>query len=557
MLKSLQINNYALINQIYIDFDEKLNIITGETGAGKSILVGALALVLGSRADSKHILNKSKKTIVEAVFLDYDSKIDSILIEKEFDVDDELVLRREINTSGKSRAFINDTPATLQTIQLLTGYLLDLNRQHEIRDIVDKDFHYKMVDSIAGIEKPVALYQSKYKTFLSKQSALKKLKEKIRAEIKEQEFNLFQYNELKALQVIEGEIEELDASIKGAKMTEEINHTFDYSNEILSNGEQTLDRIMIDLGQAWKKIAKVNPNFNSIYDHIQNIQEDIRELANTIDLAKDQNSGNIENLQEKENRLNLINNLLYKHQLHDETGLIDLMETLSNNLNTSEADQKMAIKLESEIEKLLRELESEAIKISKSRTSIFANLEMQVNEQLSNLSMEHASIKVFNEKRDKVNVYGIDNLEVLFSPNKGSEFNSIKKVASGGESARLMLCVKSTIANATELPTMIFDEIDTGVSGDVAGKMGKTLSKMGEKHQVIVITHLPQVAAKGKKHFFVYKEISEGKTISKMEVLNKEGRVTEIAKMLSGKPPSTSAIANAKDLLKLKSSSNK
>ncbi len=550
MLRSLHITNYALIEKIEIVFNHQLNIITGETGAGKSIIIGALALVLGSRTDSKHILNKDKKTIVEAIFTEYDHTIKGILEQEDLDQEDELTLRREISVSGKSRAFINDTPVTLHTLQKLTVHLIDLNRQHEIRDIVDKEFHYKMIDALAGIEQKTKNYKASYKSYLAKQNDLKVLQEKIGAELKERDFIMFQFNELEALGLKEGEFDYLTKTIQSAKKAEDITQTFEFSSDLLSEGESPMDDNFINLGQAWKKIQDLNPAFKTIYEQILNVQEEVRELANAIDLVKDKNQIDIDNIEEKEERLDQINKLMFKHQIKGEEEIFDLMNTLSSSISSNDEDQKIANKLEEEIKKLANQLLKEAKSISKARKGVFTNLEKNVNNHLTSLSMEHASIKVDWKQSEGIHMYGIDEVEILFAPNKGSDYHPIKKVASGGESARLMLCMKSTIANASQLPTMIFDEIDTGVSGDVAGKMGKMLNDLSENHQIIVITHLPQVAAKGNKHFFVYKEVKEDMTYSNMHLLENENRILEIAKMLSGDPPSSSAIENAKDLLK-------
>lgn len=552
MLKSLDIVNYALIDKIQIEFDKQLNIITGETGAGKSILIGALGIVLGNRAESKHILNKGKKTIVEAIFSDYDPTIDEILTRESLDIENELVLRREVNTSGKSRAFVNDTPVPLTILQFLASHLIDLNRQHEIRDIVEKEFHFKMVDALANLTELVSKYKAEYKILQSKKSELDKLITKTREEQKERDFILYQFNELEQLDLKEGEVEFLDKTIKTAQKSEDIKNTFDLSTDVLSEGENAIDNALIQLSQSWKSVQDLHPSYKDIYNQLLSVQEEIRDLSNNIDLAKDKNHISIDNLEEKEERLNQINKLLFKHQLNDEKSLLDLMNVFSSKISTSDDDENQIKKLEFEIGSIENKLFKSATSISKKRKNVFPLLEDQVNKQLQDLSMEHATIKVHWEEKKQLNAYGIDDIEILFAPNKGSAYNSIKKVASGGESARLMLCMKSTVANAIHLPSMIFDEVDTGVSGDVAGKMGTMLGKLSKNHQLIVISHLPQVAAKGKKHFFVYKEIVDDITYSKMEVLDKEARIVEIAKMLSGKPPSSSAIANAKDLLKIK-----
>jgi DNA repair protein RecN (Recombination protein N) len=552
MLKSLLIKNYALIDEITIEFADKLSIITGETGAGKSILLGAVQLLLGGRADRNLLSDPDAKCLVEAVFSDYPKTITEILNSHDLDdYGDSLIIRREITPSGKSRAFVNDTPVTLAIVKTLASELIDLNRQHDLLDVQKVQFHYGLVDSIAL--KP-GQYDQYYSVYKERQAAIKKV-ETLRAELatltQERNYIQFQLNEVEELNLQSGEYIEIERNIEKLEQSQEITSLLSETQDMMINREDSLSDAIRTLRNRWEAISNIDKVFNAIAERIAGLGEEIIDISSEISGMDDLSNTEL-SLEELHTRRDCIASLLLKHGVNTEEELIDLQDGWQVALSKTDNLQVDIDKLDKNIQILTEKVQKAADGISKKRISHFGQLEKAVNERLVNLSMDHADIKVKHTYSEEPHKLGIDDLEIVFSSNKGSEYRSIKDIASGGEMSRLMLCMKAAGADSIHLPTLVFDEIDAGVSGNVAHKMGTMLKSIADNHQVIVITHSPQVAAKADLHLEVYKDNTGDKAISSLKALNKDEQVIAIAKMLSGETPTETAIKNAKELVKTK-----
>ncbi len=549
MLKSLQIVNYAIIDKLLLEYSNGLNIVTGETGAGKSIMLGAMSLLIGKRADSKVLFDKEKKCVVEGIYNNLPKSINKFLEKEGFDVEEELIIRREINASGKSRSFVNDTPATLKTLESIANMSIDLNRQFELLDIQSADFQVNMIDHLAGITTKVETYKKEFRTLKEMQAELKKLQASESTAASEYEFLKFQFNEIDALALMDGEQKSLEEELAILSKSEEIIELSNASNYQIDEAENSLSDSLRNLSNQWSSLANLNPDYQKISDAFINIEAQLEDVSSLISSALENVNTDPSRKSEVESRINTLYALLQKHRANSQEDLILIFDQIQEKLGNYDSIEATIIELQNKISALEQDLRISAKEISNKRAKIFPKLEKQIKAILSDLSMNSARLKVANSVSESLNTNGIDNIEIQFAANTGSEFKSIKSVASGGELSRLMLAMKSTVAGKMELPTMVFDEIDTGVSGEVAHKMGDLMSKLSEKHQVIVITHSPQVASKAQTHFHIYKEESKKRTFTRMKVLNQEERINEIAKMLSGDKLSDSAISNAKEFL--------
>ena len=549
MLKSIRVENYAIIANIHLDFDGQLNIITGETGAGKSILLGALGLIMGQRADSKVLLDKKSKCIVEAAFAAYPKSVDGILSDNDLDQEEELIIRREIVPSGRSRAFINDTPTNLDVLQRISMELIDLNKQFQITDIQRKDFHLNLVDALAGTDK----LQDQYVKLFSKwRLARKELEEQKKLEtdqLKEVDFMEFQLNEFVKIGLTDGEQETLESEATVLEKSDEISALMQETKYKLAEGDESTKELLLSLSKKWATFNGVNPQISEGYELLESIQENIISLSDISQSIADNVDSDPVRLSEMRARLDGIYSLQKKHGVQSIMQLLGIQTDLEQKLASINGREAHIKELEDQISELTNELEKLADKLTKKRKKVFKNLENEVNTKLVALAMETAEIKVSHQIMEELKSYGKDDITILFKANKGSDFQEIRKVASGGETSRLMLSIKATVAKAMSLPTMIFDEIDTGISGEVAGKMAAILKDLAADHQMICITHTPQIAARAVKHFHVYKQEEKHRTETHVRVLEDNDRITEIAKMLSGDPPSTFALDNAKDLM--------
>ncbi len=549
MLKNLEIKNYALIQNLAIDLDKGLNVITGETGAGKSILLGALGLIMGKRADSKVLFDPDAKCVVEAKFDLSDLDLKTFFETHELDYENELVVRREISVAGKSRAFINDTPATLDILQDLADNLVDLHQQFDTLAMHKQKFQLEAIDALASINDELLTYKKDFATYKSKEKQLIDLKNLAVNANKELDFINFQWKEINEAKLVNGEQQEIETMLEKLNNAEDIRRVASMTSNLIEENELSIVDSLTNLAKEFSTIAKIDTQYTSVYERLLGSIEELKDIAaEAADIAEGTESdpGQASVLQE---RLNLLYKLQKKHGVNDLDALISFGESLHEKLRAFENNDENIAAIEKELQVLNTKLMKQAQSLSAKRQKVVSPFEKQINELLAQLSMPNARIKVDIKQEADFNASGIDNIQFLFATNKGSEFLPLKDVASGGEMSRLTLCIKSVLAEKMKLATMIFDEIDTGVSGEVASKMGKILKQMAHGHQLIVITHSPQIASKGDIHYYVYKKDEKNRTISHMRTLNPDERLQEIAKMLSGENPGKAALDNAKELL--------
>lgn len=549
MIRSLYIHNYAIIDELSIHFSDGLTIITGETGAGKSILLGALGLIMGKRADTKALYNLNEKCLVEGYFdvRTYDLK--GFFQANDLDYDDEVILRREILPSGKSRAFINDTPVTLNLLQELSNALVDLHQQFDSLDIHNVSFQLRMLDALAGNKPLLHQYQERYREYTADRHRLEELTLQDRNAAKETGFIQFQLQEFLDANLQPGEQETLEEELGRLTNAEEIKRTLGAVFNYLSEDEQSvmgqLQQLVISVGG----IRKYSASIGDLYQRFQGLLYELQDMAKEFERQTDETEFDPERILEIQKRLDIIYRLQNKHQTPTIEGLLELQRELEAQLQTFEDISGEILRLQNKIAESERELQGLAGKLSERRKGVIPGFETHVQDMLGNLAMEYARLQVEMHAMNHPGPTGMDEVNYLFAANKGGRMLAIKDVASGGELSRLTLVTKSLVASAIPLPTLIFDEIDTGISGDVALKMGRILRSLSNQHQVVVITHSPQVASKADAHYFVYKQISGERTVAGVRLLSEEERVTSIATMLSQNPPSESAIRNARELL--------
>ena len=549
MIQKLLIKNYAIIEELEINFSTGLTIITGETGAGKSILLGALGLIMGNRADTKSLYDQNKKCIIEAYFQVKKYKVKGFFDEHEIDYDDEVIVRRELTPSGKSRAFINDTPVNLKMLQQLSGSLIDLHQQFDTLDIHNVSFQLRMIDALAGNNDLLEKYQSTFKQYASSKRNLTKLIEKSRAADKESDFLNFQLQEFNEVELIEGELEKMEGEITQLSNAEDIKKTLGGAFNSLSESESSVISNLEEIGMALASLRKVYPDLEKIMERFDGAVLEIQDVASEFERIADETEHDGERILEIQNRLDLIYKLQNKHHVKTVNELLEIQADLQSKVGAF-ADLSSEIeKTEMDIEKFEQASKKLAAQLSKKRKAVVGGFEKKVQKLLVLLGMEHAQLKVEIGVLEELSSTGLDDVNYLFAPNKGSQFLPIKGIASGGELSSLTLATKSLVASAIPLPTLIFDEIDTGISGDTALKMGGILHDLADQHQVVSITHSPQVAVKADNHYFVFKKVKDDKTVTSVRLLTPDERVRAIATMLSGSPPSESAMKNAKELL--------
>lgn len=555
MLQRLSIQNYALIDRLDLRFEDGLNIITGETGAGKSILLGALSLILGQRADSSSLLDSTRKSIVEGEF-NYTKdqrSVTAFFKEHELDLEKTIVVRREITTEGKSRAFINDTPVNLQQMRELGGLLIDIHSQHETLLLNKADFQLETLDAFAGVNEEVDIYRKNYKDYLRKLKSLDNLlleEEKAKAD---RDYFQFQFNELDEINFILGEQEKLESELETLSHSEEISKGLAIIESLISNGENSLLQLIHQAGSQVKQLGAFHADLNLIADRLKSSELELKDIAEELDNIATGVSLDPSRVEIITDRLNLIYRMHQKHRTKSLEELIAVREDFNSKLLGIGTLESQIDLLRKECEELKDHLLKIASIISLKRNKTIPELENQIKKLLKEVGMPNAVLKIENSilAPEKIGPDGIDCVRFLFSANKGVAYSDISKVASGGELSRLMLCIKASIAKLIQLPSLIFDEIDTGVSGETAFKIGNMMQGMSAKHQLIVITHLPQIAGRGETHFFVYKEVEAKKTFTRVKTLSKEERVVEVARMLSGDKPTAIAMENAKELMKI------
>lgn len=549
MLQSLHIENYALIEKLIIDFSNGFSVITGETGAGKSIMLGALSLILGNRADSKSLKDESRKCVVEGSFQVSGYKLEKFFDLHDLDYDQISYLRREITPSGKSRAFINDTPVTLPVLKELGDQLVNIHSQHETITLNDANFQLAVVDSFTGHEDLLASYKMQFRFYKEKLIALKELLS-IDAQAKsDQDYLQFQFDELDKANLSTGEQENLEEELNVLSHAEEIKTGMNEVVQKLEGSELTILDQLSEVNTILAKLGAFFPNINSFSERLNSSLIELKDISRELSGIEETVNVDPVRLNEINDRLNLIYQLQQKHRMQTVEELIQLKNELEEKLVKIHSLDHEIDKLKIKINNLESELNDKAQKISENRYAKLSEIENAIVNLLQQLGMSDARFQILLQPLPELGKEGIDKVTFLFNANKGAKLNEIGKIASGGELSRLMLVVKSIISNRQLLPTIIFDEIDIGVSGEVADKVGGILSKMAENMQVIVITHLPQIAGKGQSHFKVFKDNQGEITKSVITELNKKERIFEIAKMISGAEVTESAIENAKVLL--------
>ena len=549
MLTNLSIKNYALIESLSVNFKDKLSIITGETGAGKSILLGALGLVLGKRADSSTLKDAKSKCIIEAQFSISNFLLESFFEENDIDFESETIIRREILPSGKSRAFINDTPTTLQVLQVLSEKLIDVHSQHQTLQLSDVDFQFQIIDALANNLAKIESYKRGLKLYNQLVIELNKLKFDQELAKEQHEYNLHLFNELTTADLKENEQEIVEQSLDKLNNIEDIKLNLSEAQENSFNEEIGLRVLLNSVVNNLEKISSFSDEYTKIYKRVLSVKIEFDDVSSEIENANENVNLDASELEKLNDRLQLIYNLQKKHSVNSVKELIEVTENLSIKVDAVENSSSIITKKEEEVKKVAGKIDTLALSIYKTRKKAIPVFIKKLENLLSYLGMENTRIRLNLNHSNQYFRNGKDELELLISANKGANFGELKKVASGGELSRIMLSVKSILSEYLNLPTIIFDEIDTGVSGDVSQKMADIMVKMSENMQVITITHLPQIAAKGIQHYKVYKEDISNNIVTKLSELTEDERVNEIAEMLGGKAITSTAINHARQLL--------
>jgi DNA repair protein RecN (Recombination protein N) len=549
LLASISIQNYALINQLSIRFTDGLSIITGETGAGKSILLGALGLVLGNRADTSTLKDASKKCVVEAELAISNYQLQDFFESVDLDYEPKTIIRREILPSGKSRAFVNDTPVTLNVLAELKSKLIDVHSQHQTLELSDANFQFYIIDALAKNDQKIASYKRGLKQLTVFRKEFQELEGKQREANQQYDYNLHLYNELVEANLKEDEQEDLEERIEKLNNVEEIQLNLSEAVHISTTDEIGIQTLLNTLENRLQKIAPYSKEYEELYKRSTSVKIELDDIISELEDATENIDSNPKELEKLNDRLQLIYNLQKKHYVSTIPELAIIQNELDEKVAQVENAEEIINQKQQEIEEVSKKLNQVADLISKERIKVLPSLKKELEILLTDLGMPEArfSIDIITSAAFLSN--GKDNLSFLFSANKGGNFGELKKVASGGELSRIMLAIKKILSENTQLPTIIFDEIDTGVSGEISNKIAAIMQQMSQHMQVITITHLPQIAAKGSQHYKVFKEDVEGLTTTNLKQLTEDERIVEIAEMLSGKNISDSAITHAKELL--------
>ena len=550
MLQKLHIQNYAIINELEIDFSDKLNIITGETGAGKSILMGALSLVLGERADSSVLQQKEKKAVVEGSFKAINKKaISDFLKENDLDAEDLLMIRREIAANGKSRAFINDTPVNLNQLKALSTLLVDLHQQFDTQELNSSDFQQEVLDALAGNAELLQQYRQVFHQYKKTKKELTELQSEQAAANAALDYNQFLFDELDEANLAANELEELDAELKLLSNAENIKQEITGIYYELKESEQPVVQQLKILYNKLHALDQFRTGINELALRLQSTQLELADIADELDQVNNGINYSAERIQIVNDRISMGYKLQKKHGVTTTAELLqikdELQEKLNQILNIGEAIRQK----EKQSNELLQQCQKVAKIISDNRKKTIKPFTENVNSLLARVGMPNARFAAEARPLDALSELGIDTIEFLFDANKSNRFEPLRKVASGGELSRLMLCIKSLVAKKLQLPTLIFDEIDTGISGEAAKQVGNIMKELSGSHQLISITHQPQIAAKADAHYFVYKAIEKDKIVTSIRLLNNDERITTIAQMLSGEKPTAAALQNAREMV--------
>ncbi|MDG1729085.1 MAG: DNA repair protein RecN [Algibacter sp.] len=549
MLTSLSIKNYALIDNLHVNFNNGLSIITGETGAGKSILLGGLSLILGKRADLSSLKDNSKKCIIEAIFDISNYNLKSLFDAEDFDFETQTIIRREILPSGKSRAFVNDSPVNLTSLQLLGERLIDIHSQHQTLQLTSNAFQFQVIDALAKNEDLLQNYKVELKAYKTLQKDYKELITFQAEAIKEHDYNAFLLNELVEANLVEGEVETLEEEYETLNNIEGIQEKLAEAYQLLSDEQMGVITSLTLLKNTLQKLSGMSSKYQELFNRAHSSLIDMDDLFSEVDQLQDGLDADPKRLEVVDAKLKTIHSLMQKHVAANVSELITIKNQLEDKvLVTENLDETIKKKL-IEIDSKKSELNVISKTIHKNRSEVIPELKKQLETILVDLGMPNAQFEISVLESDMFYANGKDDLSFLFSANKGGSFNELKKAASGGELSRIMLAIKSVLTKYIQLPTIMFDEIDTGVSGEISNKMGDIMLQMSKTMQVFSITHLPQIAAKGHSHFKVFKEDVNEITQTNLIKLNHDDRIVEIAQMLGGSEMSSSAIAHAKELL--------
>lgn len=550
MLLKLTIANYAIIDRLEVQFSGNLNVITGETGAGKSIIIGALSLILGERADAKAFFDQNQKCVVEGMFDLKGCGLNSFFKEHELDYDNHTIVRREISPNGKSRSFINDTPVNLSVLRELGEQLVNLHSQHETLALNHPQFQLELVDSLAKHENRLSAFREKYLSYKKIQTEIRSLIEQNR-HIADKDYLEFQLKELTEADLKADEQEALEAELKSLENAEEIKSTLVKVSGLMQQSDFSASNQLREAVSLLKSIASFHKGVQDVGKRLDSVQIEMNDISAELENIGESVAYNPERISLLNNRLDTLNRLQQKHRARNIAELMGVRDTLAEKLQSFESLDKQLSEKRRQVDALQVEMIKLGDEIHAGRIGRKPVIEKQVTSLLKEVGMPNASFDVAVEKLpfEKATISGFDKITFLFSANKGGRLEELKSVASGGELSRLMLVLKSLLASNAAMPTLIFDEIDSGVSGETAIKVGLLLEKLGKSHQVVTITHLPQIARVGDTHFFVYKEDKDDKTVTRVKKLNEKERVVEIAKMIGGEKYSEKALASAKELL--------
>lgn len=551
MLKSLYIQNFVLIDSLDIKFDKGFSVITGETGAGKSIILGALSLVLGQRADGRSIKNGSDKCVIEAEFNVAEYKLEEFFVNNDLEYDSEIcILRRELFASGKSRAFVNDSPVSLSIVKELGTRLIDIHSQHQNLLLGDNKFQLKVIDVMAENDILLIIYKKEFTRYQSLKRELKHLIEKAQQSMKDADYVRFQLDQLVEASLKEGEQEELEQELETLSHAEDIKGGLYKINTLLDGEEGGSVQLIKEALHVAEQQESYYPKMTEVAERLRSAYIDLNDLASETAIMKDDIEFDPERLDLVNERLDMIYGLQQKHHVSTIDELIGLRNKFEGQLSEIDSFDDHIEELKKEVEESYSELIQQAAVLSQQRKIAAQAIARQLVEKIIPLGMPNTRFEIAFSPKEEPENDGMDDICFMFSANKSGELQPVAQTASGGEISRLMLCIKAMIAGFTALPAIIFDEVDTGVSGDIADKMADIMQELGDKMQVITITHLPQIAAKGNDHFFVYKEDTHERTVTRIKELAAEERVNEIARMLSGATLTNASIANAKELLK-------
>ena len=549
MLKNLSIKNYLLIDDLSVSFNNGFTVITGETGAGKSILVGGISLILGKRADLSVNRDKSKKCIIEGVFDIGSFDLKSMFDENELDYETETILRREISSTGKSRAFINDSPVNLSQLSHIGSKIIDIHSQHQNIEVLNSEFQFELLDLISNNEDNILKYKYLYEDFRVKSKELNELIDKKQNLIQTIDYNKFILDEIDNANILDEDLDELENMQNSLSNFEETSSELNKSSQIISDDEVGLITSLLKLKNSIDKVSNNSQKFNLISQRISSIKIDLEDISFEIDNFLDSLEQNPEKLNKIIIKIDIINNLFRKHSLNSIKELSVFRDNLALKVNTTKNIDNEIQLLQTVCEDLNLKLNNIALQIHEKRKSVINDLKYEIENVLNELGMVNSKFKISLFKTENFYSNGMDTIDFEFLANKGYEFKKIKDAASGGEMSRIMLSIKSIMAKYKKLPSIIFDEIDTGVSGEISKKMGTIMKELGSRIQTFSITHLPQIAAMGESHFLIYKNDIDGYTKTMISRLNDSERIVEIAKMLEGNNASESAYTHAKQLL--------